>query len=576
MENNMDYTAGQYGFESRSRIGCHFMKLLLINAIVVISLLSAGVLFPSCGADPSRKCLADVERLVDEDPDSARIVLAGIDTTSLDEDGTMLRRLFMLEISDKLYETHKDDKEVSALLDYFIDKNRMKRFHPEVYYYAGRVYYDLGRDAEALSYFKKALRSLKKGEDRDLQGRIHSQMCYLYFDHRLYNYSARHIKEAIRLSEEDNDTVNIIGGKLYLADVYLKRVEPDSAELVYDSLAEMACECSDTVTATTYYTQLAIFYYYSDRVEKADSIINNTTLKYDKSTRTSVLCIKNKIDRRCKGKGIDEDFYMSLLDDTDPGIRFMAAKYIAQGAEARGDVKMMLEYTQRAFKEMKETQKKFNNSTIVEMEKIMEEADLENENLQLSLANQRKQVIILVIVIFFILAAGISAVLIVKMRMRRIAVTLELERLNAENNLRIRELESEIRGMREEQSRKGSEEIGEKTEELTAALNLAREKERMVKLLLSAEESVGEEDFVRLRSALLSVYPTFIERIDSMGLRQQDYHDTLLLRIGVPQKVCASFFGVTPSALVNSRKRLLRKWSQEGNFKNWKEFLETL
>lgn len=547
------------------------IKILFLLSVALIS----GVFF-FCSSDTSQKALQEGERLVGVYPDSARRILKALDTAVLNEDEKMLRRLLLLEASDKMFETQPDDKEISALVTYFIEGNRLKRIHPVVYYYAGRVYSDLGEDATALGFFKKALKSVGKGKDTDLEGRIHSQLSYLYFEHRLYNYSGRHIKEAIRLSEEENDTVNIIGGKLYLADVYIRREEPDSAEWIYDGLKNMARECSDSITKTTYYTQLAIFYYYAGRMEEADSIISNTSLKYDKVSRTSVLCIKNKIDRGCHGKGIDEDFYRSLLKDTEPGVRFMAAKYLAKGAEARGDAKEMLEYTQLAFSYMKEAQSKFNSSSIAEMEKMMEETDLENDNLQLTLDNKRKQMIILLIVALMIIIAGVDALFIIRGRMRSIALALELEKLKTENHQKIEALEGEIRKLREEGSRPDEGEGEDRTAQLEAGLRLAREKERIVSLLMGAGEKVGEEDFVRLRDAFLQSHPTFIEGIDRMGLRTKDYQDALLVRIDVPQKVCASFFGVTPSALVNSRKRLLRKWAPEGNFKNWKEYLDTL
>ena len=113
-------------------------------------------------------------------------------------------------------------------------------------------------------------------------------------------------------------------------------------------------------------------------------------------------------------------------------------------------------------------------------------------------------------------------------------------------------------------------------QELDASLTLAREKEYIMKLLFDGNGKVTEEDFARLREALKEVYPRFIERLDGMGLKPKDYQDAMFAKIDVPQKICADFFGVTPGGISNQRRRLLQKWQPDGEFRSWKEYLDSL
>lgn len=502
--------------------------------IIHIFLLILSFALSACRENPEKAKLMEGERIVAHQPDSARKILKSIDTTRLSADDKMLRRLFLLQAADKLYEEHKNDKEISTLIDYFITRNHVKRVHPLVNYYGGRVYTDLGDDKKALKFFKDALKSLPPATDTDLEGCIHTQLAYLYMAHRMYLHSRNHIQEAIRLSKEENNLVNLIEGSLNLADLYIYQQQMDSAEYVYKNLTPYVNECKDSVTTSTYYSQLAIFYFYDGNLEKADSVIRQHTFVYDDISRASVLSIINKINHACRGEKIDEELYESLLNDRDQTLRYAAHIRLAEMAEQKGDGKGMLRYTKGALRELRSMQKKFNRNSLAEMEKMIDEKELENTNLQLTIDNHKKRNLILFITILAILIIGICLAFIIRGRLKVMKIQMD------------------------------------------AYMTLAREKENIMRLLLDGNQTVSETDFTRLREALREVYPNFILTIDGMGLKPKDYQDALLARIDVPQKVCASFFGVTPGGISNQRRRLLQKWQPDGPFHTWKEYLDSL
>lgn len=527
--------------------------------------------FISCRDSIYSEKLIEAERLAEHNPDSARIILDQIDTASLgNREEKMLLRFLKLEVADKLYETHADDSEIRLLLDYFIDGNHLQRVHPLVYYYAGRVYSDLHQDAKALGYFKKALKTVKASGNLRLESLIHAQMCYLYFDHRLYDHSSRHIRESIKISLQLNDTLNIIHDALTLADQYINRHETDSAIHIYHHLEPFVAASHDSITNTEFYTQLAAYYYYYGDPAKADSIINNVPIVYNDQTRTSVLCIIDKIRQGYENQQPDEQLYLSLLNDSDPGIRFRAAKYLAKVCGKRHDWERMTDYMDQAMANLKAAQNKFNTNSIVEMEKIIDEADLENENLRLSVENHHRFLLILICLALIVIAAGTSVILFIRGRLRKTAYALEIEKVNAENRRVMVQLEDEIGRL------KSDGQAAAEAERLQWSLRLARMQEKITTMLIDGKDDPSEEDFVELRNAFSRVKPEFIEALDKMGLRQKEYQDSLLIKINVPQKVCASFFGVTPQAVANSRRRLWKKFAAGTAAKNWKEYVDSL
>ncbi|MDE6754418.1 MAG: hypothetical protein K2J82_07385 [Muribaculaceae bacterium] len=547
-----------------------------IDKPIYLVMMLMGIITCACGRSVNDSSLLEAERLANNKPDSARRILNDVNPDRLDnDDERMLLRLLKLEVADKLYEPHTDDKEVKALIEYFITGDNLQRVHPTVFYYAGRVYYDLGEDAKAMGYFKKSLRMIKREGNPDMEERIYAQLGYICSDHRLYNHSKRYIRKAVELSESRRDTVNLIGLKLNLADIHISKEEPDSAGLIYRGLEKMVKECNDSVTRTTYYTQLAIYYYYYVSKEKADSLLNSLALSYDKDSKRAVFCIRDKIRRGARGEKIDEDFYKTMINDPDPSLRFMAAKNLATAAGERGDGAVMLQYAKKAFEEMKVVQKRFNNSTIVEMEKIIGDTELENENLELVIENNHTRFILMSVLVLSLIIAGGAAIFIIRGRYKRTVLALEIERLKRENLRTVMELEAKIKELKELEDSNGIKEIGG-VENLKHRLLLAKETDEMMRLFEKGDMAASEENFVRLREALRHNYPAFIAALDRMNLKQRDYHDAMMIKIKAPQKMCAKYFGVSPQSLANSRKRLFEKWCQGSGFKNWKEYVESL
>lgn len=77
------------------------------------------------------------------------------------ESTQMYYRLLSIKAYDKAFIPLTSDSLILPVLHYYINRND-KRHLPEAYYYAGRIYRDLGDAPQALDYFEKALDAMGK------------------------------------------------------------------------------------------------------------------------------------------------------------------------------------------------------------------------------------------------------------------------------------------------------------------------------------------------------------------------------------------------------------------------------
>ena len=133
------------------------MKANLRIFLSVCALLS---LF-ACGHKPYPHSLIAADSLTSVNPDSAIALLNSLkgEMNSAPEATQVYYRLLCIKANDKAYKDHTSDSLILPILHYYIEKNDECHL-PEAYYYAGRVYRDLGDAPQALGYFEKAIEAL--------------------------------------------------------------------------------------------------------------------------------------------------------------------------------------------------------------------------------------------------------------------------------------------------------------------------------------------------------------------------------------------------------------------------------
>ena len=543
------------------------MKKLLF----IITILFIGVFAFSCGDSVSTPILLEAERLAETDPDSALSILDTLTSSHLSgSDEIMLRRLLILEAKDKKFIPHKDDSEINTLLDYFIGGNNLPRIHPLVYYYAGRVNSDLNNDAKALAYYRKALDELPKCNIPSLESRIRAQRADLYQKHKLFQHSIREFKAFLKIARQNKDTVDIIDGNLHIASIYTWKHQNDSAKYIYDSIENLVKEYGDSVMITDFYYQLGCLYYYREEYAKADSVINAHPIKTTEITAKSVNFIRNRINQKLH-KPVSAEHYAVLLKNNNPGYRYSGNFWLAKIAMDNDNPEEALKYIAGAYDSMQQMQRMYSENSIAEMEKIIDESELESKNLRLENENREKR---LYIIICSVIVVAISlAVVLVRRRayLAKIRNDLKVESIKNEDNRRARDLKKKIK-----ESEARAAELKRQIDEFEAAIALENIIDEITDLISSPPALPTEDHIRRLKKAFARTYPDFIAALDALNLTEALYTDALLTRIHIPTKCCADILGFSPQSVYSARNRFLKRIANGEKPKNWSEFIQSL
>ena len=534
--------------------------------------------------------------MIDHNPDSALIILQEIDPSILwNQDQRMYRRLLIIEASDKAYFPTKNDKEISDVLNYFIRKNRAKEIHSEIFYYAGRSYSDLREDEKSLDFFNKALRELRVHPNVKLENCIHAQLGKLYSSHGLSKHLLREINTHVRLTDsiynDMNDKVHQrerINARLTLAAAYRQARLIDSGLYVYNQLKPEIDKLNDSIITTIYCTQLALHYLHGNDYAKADSILQLAPKAVDRASLPSVESIFNLFAVRRDGATVNEKTTEELLSNSNLEIQYQAAMTLAKISQERKDGEMLLKYAQKIFEIDEKFHKEYNENALAEMEKILDQTQLENDNLMLSISNQKKEMWLIIAISSILLLIALIVIFYKNASQRQTQSKLEIEKIKNENSKHIKNLEEKIAALNElekvyeENSKAEKREIEiqnklqedkRKEQQLEAALRLAKIREVILNKLSSPDDKLTSADLNSLRKCISANYAGFFDTLSKLRLSPEAVTDAMFIKIHLPIKLCALYFNKTSSAISNSRRRQFEKLCDGSSFNSWKDFI---
>ena len=121
------------------------MFVFMRMSISFYVLLACCLCLCACREGRYPRVLLQADSLAETDADSARQLLDGWadSVPGASEQVRMYYRLLTVKAADKAYITHTSDSIIRPVVDYY-EQEGDRRLLPEAYYYAGRVYRDLG------------------------------------------------------------------------------------------------------------------------------------------------------------------------------------------------------------------------------------------------------------------------------------------------------------------------------------------------------------------------------------------------------------------------------------------------
>ena len=160
----------------------------------------------ACGHGSYPAALHRADSLADACPDSARALLARwTDSARLAPRRVqMYHRLLTVKAADKAYVRHTSDTVIKDVVAYYED-GADPWLLPEAYYYAGRVYSDLGDAPQALDYFERAAEALPPKGREMLAGKIYSQMGTLFMYQQMHEEALQMYRRSYAVEVEAGD-----------------------------------------------------------------------------------------------------------------------------------------------------------------------------------------------------------------------------------------------------------------------------------------------------------------------------------------------------------------------------------
>lgn len=236
----------------------------LTKLLFIIFLLSH---FYSCDNKPLPYTMKVANSLVNTHPDSVLALLKQFrDSINLEPKETQIYyQLLTIKAKDKAYITHTSDSILLKVLHYYENK-KDKRHLPEVYYYAGRVYRDLGDAPQALDFFFQAIDASYLYMDYKLVSRIYSQIGTLYLYQNVYDKAPEAFSKAYQFSILSKDSISMIYNLRDIGRAFSTQEKVDSA-IYYYKKADMLADKIENLNLkriingelSGYYTKLGMY-----------------------------------------------------------------------------------------------------------------------------------------------------------------------------------------------------------------------------------------------------------------------------------------------------------------------------
>lgn len=590
----------------KSRFLCKFAVLFIIDMKIVklLLLLLLPLYFGSCGNNHRIQTLQEIDSLINVCPDSAVIFLEHFKDSISNESQSMQINYLLLTIkaSDKAYIPHTSDSLILQVLNYCKD-NKDEKLLPEAYYYAGRVYRDLGDAPQAQDYFLKAIEATKNSSDYVLISKIYSQIGTLFLYQDVYDEAMKVYKQAYKYSLLANDNAGIVFSLRDIGSCFTAFSDADSALFYYKEAFELAEKTEEKPLINMMKASLSDLYVQLKRYDLAKPLLASSSDIMEQDNLRSFYSVSANLYYQMNN--LDSAYYYSnlLLGIKDAYAQQDAHWNLTQIALKRGDCKSASKHILLYSNWSDSIQEITDNESSRKIQALYDYQLRERENNRLQEENAKQKIwnlsmfLTLVFVFIFIYIYILNnrhKKIVLKNRMK------ELERLKEdqyrrssqfieENKHRIQELETKL---------KEHTEVNNSMERLLQA-----QKEQILRMNSKIEADQQEQEFASIAFLQSDIYNKFHQAIDFKDLDDNDWFELrkaidstykdftsrlyalypisnielkicLLIKTNIPTSTIAALTGRSKSAITSSRKKLYEKiYGVKGTPDMWDNFI---
>lgn len=567
--------------------------------------------FCACGHKPYPQSLIIADSLTNAYPDSAITLLKNIENTLQTEPETtqMYYRLLCIKANDKAYIPHTSDSLILPVLHYYIEKGD-KQHLPEAYYYAGRVYRDLGDAPQALEYFEKAAEALPEDGGYKLKSKIYSQMGTLFAYQSMYAEALEMYKRGGEYDEILKDSVGMVFKLRDIGNMYKELGKEDSTLAYFKEASRLSRLLQRIDLFNMLQSQLAFIYTDLQKYDSARTALQNALKDIEQPNRSAIYNIAARFYDVTNQTDSAIWYYNELLDFGSVYAKQTACRRLLELTLKQNDTQQATGYLNDCLLYTDSIQKLTQTETIHRMHSLYNYQLREKENIQLKTENRNKTLLIgmisgslLIIIISFIAYRQYS-------RRKTLELKQQLEKLRTiekENQDKIESLEKyksqkevlekRLADINLPEDNVQKKQLGQKIELLNHILQqqaIEKEQEKDAqdclfcseiykKLQERANSARGEayitsEEWNIVKGLMSPAYPIFFERLYSLHTpNENELHVCILLKLQFRQADIARLLQLKPESISSIRRRLYQKVTgSKGSPEMWDKIIDSL
>lgn len=534
-----------------------------MNAKLFKYLLVLVILFCSC-EDSINPSLHEISKCLSTDLEKGERLLDSIkcNPKNLSANDKHYLNLLELKARDKKYLSITEYKNcIDSLINYFNNKND-KEILAETYYFAGRIYYELGDTPQALAFFQKSIEKTSSS-NYILQADIYSQMAYIYNLCNL-NIDALHaLKKAYYADSLTNNKRNILYDLRDIADNYYMNGNSRKAIHMTIKGLNFALVYRDTVMQKEFHhiyatilTAQKKYCHAKFHLEKCLSYPN--IVNGDKSGLYSLASkIYIGLNQREKAKK-----YLNWLSDSaNLWGKTYAYEQNTYQAITKGKNYTTIDYFNK-YRLCKDSIQKIERSeSIKKVEELYNYNIKKQETEKLKATNRYRLAIIAMTVGLLFIVIIISFLLLINAQQAKKLMKFKLDKYKSLAIISKNEKQKHVAQKEETHDIVNSNIYRSILEKATAKIY-----------------KLSVQDWEELKNAINITYPHFDERLRELcTINEQDFKMCLLLKIGIRPIDIAGFTNRSKEAITSARRRLYNKaFDAKGTPQDWDEIIKSL
>lgn len=578
-------------------------KIRLLFPILLLMCICA------CTNKPYPQSLRVADSLIHNNPDSAVILLEELKRSMAFEPQAtqMYYQLQTIKAKDKAYITHTSDSLIKTVVKYYEERKDRERL-PETYYYAGRVYRDLGDAPQALEYFFKAIESTKERTKYKLISRIYSQTGMLYLYQDTYDQALKVFRKAYQYCLLDKDSIGMVYSLRDIGRTFTTLNCPDSALYYYKGALKYAEQIHNNHLIGVVQGELSGLYIQLEMYPEAFAAIQCSN-KYIKGHNIAPFYAiladyyyyTNQLD--------SATFYYTQTASFDDLYQKQGSyKGLGNIARKKGQYKEAMEYFDKYLIYTDSIKDITNTETIRKMQSLYnyQLKEKENSKLQRQAANYKLWNILLIfsllsLVFLFIAYHQFRK----KKEQQRLVKQERIKQIQkdryAQSNtyleknkeqIKVLELSLHKAEIEKDQLRqdllKAQKSLIEKTnEQITATQRVQKQSELALKhsdiykkfhfAVQGSDEKIGNDDWKELMCAVDEAYNQFTTRLlELYPMKTIEIQVCVLIKIGLSPAQIAFITIRSRQAISSIRKRLYSKvMGKDGTPEQWDNFIST-